>query len=476
MKDIDSVSPKKIAPPRIISQIGVLPKQPVLPKIPDPKSGKKHLKIILWLMAIIIIFLSALIAIRASNLSDKIFVGKKISFFNKIKLALRGTFGNDLLIGEQLGQINILLLGIGGEGHEGPYLTDTMILAQIRPDIGQIALTSIPRDYLADLPNNFGQRKINSAFAEGFNRNKSYKDAGQWSMETVEKISGIKIPYFAVIDFSGFKEAVDLIGGVDIKVEKTFTDYEYPDSNKGYLPPVTFEQGLRHMNGSEALQFSRSRHGNNGEGSDFARSLRQQKIINAFKNKVLGLKLINDAGTINHLLGTFADHFHTNVGPGEMFRLYKIISENNINKLFSVSLDQETGLICSKILEENGAWVLTPCEGKTQKDIEDFFKNSFTIGALREEHSVIWLGTSIEDKSSYRQADKILKQAGLTVWEIGYDKNPLAENLIFQVNAKPATSDFIKKNLNATEVTLPPPGIKIDPNKVDIIVILGKNN
>ncbi|MCX6797545.1 MAG: LCP family protein, partial [Candidatus Doudnabacteria bacterium] len=277
-------------------------------------------------------------------------------------------------------------------------------------------------------------------------------------------------------DFKGFEKAINLIGGVDVRIDKTFTDYEYPDENKGYLPPLTFEEGLTNMDGTKALQFSRSRHGNNGEGSDFARSLRQQKVMSAFKTKVLNLNLISDAGTINRLLGTFADHFHTNIGPGEMFRLYKIITEKNIQKFLSISLDQESGLLCSKILEENSAWVLVPCEGKSKDDIKQFFQNSFALGALREEKSVVWLGAGPNNKQAYGQADKILKQAGLTVWEIGYDKETPTENLVFQVNPKPATLDFIKKNLNATEVTLPPPGIKIDSSKVDIIIILGKNN
>ena len=474
MNDIDSIAPKKTVPPQIISQVGV-PKVSVLSRPLPQKKPKKILKKILLLIIMAILVLGVLVAVRASNLSDKIFVGQKISFFQKIKLALRGTFGGETLIGERLGQINILLLGIGGEGHDGPFLTDTMILAQIRPDIGQIVLTSVPRDYLAELPEGLGQRKINSAFAEGFNRNKSYKEAGQWSMETIEKISGLKIPYFAVVDFKGFEKAINLIGGVDVRIDKTFTDYEYPDENKGYLSPLTFEEGLTHMDGVKALQFSRSRHGNNGEGSDFARSLRQQKVMSAFKIKVLNLNLISDAGTINRLLGTFADHFHTNIGPSEMFRLYKIITEKNIQKFLSISLDQESGLLCSKILEENSAWVLVPCEGKSKDDIKLFFQNSFALGALRGEKSVVWLGAGPNNKQAYGQADKILKQAGLTVWEIGYSKEIPTENLVFQVNPKPATLDFIKKNLNATEVTLPPPGIKIDSSKVDMVVILGQN-
>ena len=440
----------------------------------QPKSFKWLLKLILGLIGLAVIILTTAVAWRAANLSDKIFVGTKTSFFQKIKEIIRGSSGDRMLIGESLGQINILLLGIGGAGHEGPYLSDTMIIAQIRPDIGQVSLTSIPRDYLIELPQNLGLRKINSAFAEGFAKNQSYKEAGTWALDAAQKISGLAIPYFAVVDFVGFEKAIDQVGGIDINVEKSFTDSQFPDDKLGYLPPITFETGFEHMDGKRALQFARSRHGTNGEGSDFARSQRQQKVISSLKNKVLSLNIISDAATINRLLGTFADHFHTNIGPGELFRLYKIAKDKNIHQFLSLSLDQETGLICSKILEENGAFVLVPCPDKNEKDIQNFFKNSFAIGRMKAEKSVIWLGTSTEDKLTYQQADKKLKEAGLIVWEVGFKGSPLSENIIYQVNPKPATVEFVKNSLNATEVTLPPPGIKVDADKVDIIVILGK--
>ncbi|MCL5775138.1 MAG: LCP family protein, partial [Patescibacteria group bacterium] len=394
MKNFDSLVPKTGPAPQIDSRVG-LPEPPTQVRRQEvsllkptvtgfSKPRKKHrlLKFIVGLIVLAVLVLGGLAATKAMNLSDKIFVGQKYSFFQKIQFAIRGAFGGETLIGENLGQVNILLLGIGGEGHDGPYLTDTMIVAQIRPDLGQATLTSLPRDYLVELPGNLGYRKINAAFAEGYNLHKDYSEAGRWATETTEKVTGLKLPYFAVIDFKGFEKVVDLLGGVDVNVDRTFTDYQFPDSGIGYLPPVTFQQGPLHLTGEKALQFARSRHGNNGEGSDFARSLRQEKVINAFKNKAFELNLVTDSGKINSLLNTFADHFHTNINPAEIFRLYNLTKEKNIKKFLSSSLDETTGLVCPKILEESGAWVLVPCPGKTTDDVQNFFKNSFVIGKL----------------------------------------------------------------------------------------------
>ncbi len=484
MKSIDSVNfPKREEPsaqakPRVAFYKNAghhLPTQEVSPQGPQPKKTPKILKTAVLLIVIIIVILAGLTISKAVNLSNKIFVGQKTSFFQKIKDVLRGGGGEVRLVGEDLNQINILLLGIGGEGHDGPYLTDTMILAQVRPDIGQVALTSIPRDYLINLPENLGQRKINSAFAEGLARYKDFGEAGRFAREAVEEMSGLTVPYFAVMDFGGFEKAIDEIDGLDIYADKTFTDYSFPDGRGGYLAPLTFQQGWEHMDGQRALQFVRSRHAAGNEGSDFARSQRQQKVIQAFKDKILNLYDISNVGKINNLLNIFADHFHTNVSPGEILRMYNIVKERNIQTFLSVSLDLSTGLICPKILEDNGAYVLVPCAGKSEQDIKDFFKNMFTLGKARKEQSVVWLASSTGSAQAYKDAAQILQGIGLTVFELGYEPDFLPKTIFYQVNPKPGTAEFIKNAFDAQEVSLSPPGVTIDKDRVDVIVILGEN-
>lgn len=439
------------------------------------KSPSRWVKRVLGLLILAILILGVLAVVRASSLSSSIFVGQKTSFYQKIQDLIRGSTGGSQLAGEDLGQVNILILGIGGEGHDGPYLTDTIMLAQIRPDIKQITLTAIPRDLLVSIPN-IGQRKINSAFAEGYYETKDFDAAGMWARQAVEKVSGLKIPYFGVVDFKGFTQAVDLVGGVDVTIDNTFTDYSYPDNGIGYLPPVTFTKGSEHMNGNRALIFARSRHAAGPEGSDFARSLRQQKVMDAFKSKVVSLNLISDASKINSLISVFADHVHTNISPGQMFRLYGLVKNYSPNDIISLSLDPSTYLICPQVLESNGAYVLTDCPGKTDTDIQNFFKDSFSVGKLYKEKSIVWLADSAKDPKAFAAAQKTLEKAGLTVYKANFSGQPLAQNVVYQVNPKPATTEFIKNNLKTTEANIPPPGIKIDSTKVDIIVILGQSN
>lgn len=444
------------------------------PPPPQPTRKRRILKTILWIAGIFLVVAATFLAIRAAGLSNKVFVGEKSGFFKQIVDIIRGGTGNLEVIGEKEGQINVLLLGIGGQGHDGPYLSDTMMLAQIKPEEKRISLTSIPRDYLVTLPG-YGDRKINAAFAEGYYKNKNWDEGGKLARETVENISGLNIPYFAVVDFNAFEKAIDQVGGVDIEIERTFTDAQYPDENKGYLPPVTFKAGSEKMNGKRALIFARSRHGNNGEGSDFARSQRQHKIIQATKDKVTALNLISDVSTVNNLVGVFADHFHTNLSAGEILHLYTITKDFPKDDIATVSLDPSTGLVCSDTVESTGAYVVVPCYGKTKQDIKDFFANSFLIGRLRAEKAVVWVATENTTGRAYKQTERKLSGFGTTVWPLSYSEVVPEESVIYSVNSKPGTFEYLKNILGAREVTVPPPGLKIDATRSDIIVILGSN-
>ncbi len=474
-KNMDSVNGRPARPPKIIISDRPLTKPASLNLLTQKSktSGPKRiLKKIVTVAIVAILAFSGFILWRANNISSKIFVGQKTTFFGRIVSLIRGS--STTLLGENLGQVNVLLLGIGGEGHDGPYLTDTMILAQIRPDTQEVVLTSIPRDYLVTLPGG-NDGKINQSFSDGYIKNHDWNAGGEAARQIVEKISGLTIPYFAVMDFSGFEKAVNQIGGVDVTVDRTFTDYTYPNSGIGYLPPITFTQGPEHMDGTRALEFARSRHAAGPEGSDFARGQRQQKIIEAFKQKVIGTNLVSDASTINVLMGTFADHFHTNISPSEVFRLYSLVQKKDIHNFLSLSLDPDTGLICPEILESTGAYVLTPCPGKSVSDVVNYFKNSFSIGKLVGEKSIVWLASSTGDRKAYNTAFRKLTDAGIAVYELSYSKDNLPETVVYQVNPKPATTEFITNELLATPVTLPPPGVHIPQDKVDVIVVLGAN-
>src|SRR4030042_2467158 len=123
------------------------------------------------------------------------------------------------------GRVNVLLLGIGGVGHEGPDLTDTMIFASIDKKGKDVVLVSLPRDLWA--PNI--KAKINHAYAYGQEKDSNGLELAK---ETIQLLFNMPVHYAVRIDFNGFTKAVDLVDGLNIDVEKAFVDPKYPISGK----------------------------------------------------------------------------------------------------------------------------------------------------------------------------------------------------------------------------------------------------
>ncbi len=226
---------------------------------------------------------------------------------------------------------NILLLGKAGGVHDGPELTDTIIFANVNVGDNKVNMFSIPRDlWMPDL-----KAKINSSYQRGLKNDKELEVA----RDAIEKVTGQRIDYVFVLDFAGFTKLVDHLNGIDVSVENSFTDEEYPITGKEddtcgkseeelvalatassqleafpcRYKSIHFNQGIQRMNGETALEFVRSRHGTNGEGSDFARSKRQQQIISAVREKVFSLGVVLNPVKVIGIFNILKDNIDTDI-------------------------------------------------------------------------------------------------------------------------------------------------------------------
>ncbi len=286
-------------------------------------------------------------------------------------------------------RVNILLLGIGGGSHDGPLLTDTIILASIDPKTKKVSLISVPRDFWVPELN----AKINTAYAKG----EAKRQGGGLllSKAVVSKILGQDIDYGVRIDFNGFVKAVDMVGGLDLTVDKTFDDDEYPISGKeqddcGFTDEefekratdssqldafpcryehLHFDAGPQHMDGQRALKFVRSRHGDNGEGSDFARSKRQEKVISAFRDKVFSLQTFLNPVRLIGLYETFKGMVDTDIQPSETDDFLRLSQKMKEAKIKSVVIDagdsKREGLLANPTpsSEFGYQWIIAPRGG-----------------------------------------------------------------------------------------------------------------
>jgi LCP family protein required for cell wall assembly len=346
------------------------------------------------------------------------------SLFSSIKhLVISGSRN---LEGEGKDRVNVLLLGIGGAGHDGPQLTDTLIFTSFRPSDGAVAMMSLPRDMTVPIPN-YGYRKVNHANAYG-----EMNDPGSGptlASQVIGEVLDQEIHYYLRVDFAGFEEFIDAIGGVDVFIENGFTDSNYPIEGKAYdacgneelvqeeeaeekptelalilaineeqgiqeealeeenLPTVTpdyscrfesitFYEGWTHMDGATALKFARSRHGNHGEGSDFARSKRQQKILLAVKDKVLSASTFLNPSRISRMLDTLEENIATNLNAWEIVRLAGEFKNMRASDMIHHVIDaSDASPLYATVL--NGAYVLLP-KNDDWGPIQHMAENIFT--------------------------------------------------------------------------------------------------
>ncbi|MCL4397855.1 LCP family protein [Patescibacteria group bacterium] len=291
---------------------------------------------------------------------------------------------NNFTLKNDNGRTNILVLGVGGGTHDGPNLTDTMIvvsavtkLPKDNTPVPPITLISIPRDiYLDSLPG-----KINSAYDLG----------GLTQAETaVATVTGLPIHYAVRIDFSVFEKIIDTIGGIDVNVTNTLDDYQYPIDGKendtcGFSEAevasraatiiddqtafaafpcryehLHFDPGLQHMDGTTALKFVRSRHAQWPEGSDFARSQRQQLVIKAIRDKVFTLPSLLNVGQDLAIYNQLKSHIDTDFDFSSPQDLLNLALKYRSASLRSITLDEN--VLVNPPQDQRG-WILIPKNG-----------------------------------------------------------------------------------------------------------------
>ncbi|HOA18464.1 MAG TPA: LCP family protein [bacterium] len=245
------------------------------------------------------------------------------------------------------GRTNILLLGSDkrNKGAVTSVLTDTILVASIGKVDNDVVLISIPRDLWVQSPNGYHE-KINAIYtlAENYDEGAGPKEL----RETIEDVLGIPIHYHALITFDLFEEAVNILGGITVEVENSFTDYFYPIEGKENAPEyeryetIHFSSGVQNMDGNTALKFVRSRKGDNNEGTDFARSKRQQKVIAAIKEKAFSMQTILSIDKIKNLYDAYSGNVDTDIDFSTIQTFYLLSKQIDLNKVISIVLDDRS--------------------------------------------------------------------------------------------------------------------------------------
>ena len=262
--------------------------------------------------------------------------------------------------------INVLLMGTDERPNEaGPARTDTIILATLDPASQTAGMLSLPRDLWVTMPGINETTKINLAYQLG--ENSGYPGGGpQLALDTVSSFVGQPVPHYVRINFNGFTEVVDLIGGIDINVPKTIHDEAYPTADEG-IETFHLDAGFQHMDGATALKYARTRN----VDDDYGRSGRQQDVIRAVFDKVSSAEMLPTLlANAPRLLAAWRNNVDTNIPLDKMLEWATEVSANPPREIRQLVLDRRYG---EETYSAEGAWILVPDRTKVRAAVSAFF-------------------------------------------------------------------------------------------------------
>ena len=300
---------------------------------------------------------------------------------------------------------SILLLGYAGGQHDGAYLTDTILLASLNKTKKTASLISIPRDLWIKQNINGKEKseKINALYQlDRFAKNQSHNtlsDDTKRIRNAILNITGIPVDRVVLVDFAGFEKLIDSLGGLDVAVDRSFEDQEFPIAGKETdtcdkvgeeldqalelfkekpldafpcrYKIATFSAGLTTMNGETALIYARSRHAE-GEQGAFARALRQQHILEALQNKLL---YPFNLPKIPSLFESMKSYITTDVTPLDVTNILALVPHKDDYKIITLSIDLDN--VLKYDYSEDGQYILIPKTGaRDWQSIRDFISKS----------------------------------------------------------------------------------------------------
>jgi polyisoprenyl-teichoic acid--peptidoglycan teichoic acid transferase len=359
--------------------------------------------------------------------------------------------------------VTFLLLGSDKRPGQTYFRTDTIILAAVRPDSGQVALISIPRDLYVYIPT-VGMDRINSAYEYG--EMQQYAGGGAALLkDTILYNLGVRVDHLAIVDFDGFRRIVDTLGGLDVPVFCPYTDWHLIDP--GYDPEdennwalYTVGPGVVHMDGDLALWYARSRK----KSSDFDRGRRSQEVLRALYARALQTDAI---GKIPQLYTDFSSTIITDLGLDGVLELSPLALhlKNADIRSYYIGRDAVTGWMTA-----GGASVLLPNAPVIQSLLQQALSSSPRI----EEQAAL----TIEVRNGTANAGwdalaaERLNYAGYNTLLAPADRQDYANSLLYDLGAAP---DLARASSLEAILGLPPSAFVTAPTTADVnyVLILG---
>lgn len=441
------------------------------------KSSKRSKrKIILWA-----IFVAIVLALCAGGfLGWRAYANLHKAFHGTttIPALQKAAINPNLLDGEGDGRVNILLMGIGGPGHDGADLTDTLVVLSVDPVNNTAAMLSVPRDLWVKQPVNYfgAYQKINAAYESGkykqlgkidaSNTNAEAVQAGFSTIDTVMKtVLDVQINYHVLVNFEAFRQAIDTVGGVTVDVPTALVDPTMAWENS--WNPVLAPAGVQDMNGIKALLYARSRE----TTSDFARSQRQRQVLIALKDKILNAGTLSNPLKIEGLMNAFGDNIYSDLSTNGAVRLYSIMQKVQDETIASIGLtDEPHKLVTTDRINETS--VVRPIAGFENYDaIHQYVRSQLQDGYLLKERAPIAVLGATQIGSDATAAT--LKSYGYNVVSSGIAATTPTEPVLVDLsnNKSPFTRHYLEARYDIKAVKSLPKGVSIGTSAARFVII-----
>jgi len=370
--------------------------------------------------------------------------------------------------------LSILLLGTDERPDEyGPSRTDTMILLSVNLDTGDMGMLSLPRDLWVPIPGMGVTTKINTAYMLG--ELQAYAGGGaQLAKDTVSSFVGRPVDYFVRVNFDGFREIIDLIGGVTVTAPNTIHDEEYPTPDYG-VETFHLDAGTHLLDGETALKYARTRH-NDG---DYSRARRQQDIIRAVAQQVMNAGMIPQLlGKAPQLLATMQSSIETDLPMQLGFDLAQRFQNRASGQVQQLVLDNRYG---EETFSSEGAWILLPDRARVRTALNAFFTTIESPVAAQQ--------VAIADPATVRieilngttspgaaaRTAELLQQQGWQVASIGdADRSDYTQSIVINYGVADAVAAAVSTDLRLVPAQAQINGLAASA-PIDIRIVVGRD-
>lgn len=391
------------------------------------------------------------------------------------------------LKGQDKGRVNILLAGNSSDAadHGGASLTDSIMLLSINTHDNSAFMLSVPRDLWVNVPNQ-GYGKINTTGAVTNFNEAGYPKGSMGALEkTLSQTLGINVNYYALVNYSAFKEAVDSVGGINVNIQSQDARGIYDPSFRPHEGgALKLPNGNNHLSGQVALNLARAR-GDPFNGvygaygfpqSDFDRTKHQRQMMLALKEKAMSAKVISNPMKVGDLMDSVGNNVHTDFQPNELASLHYLMKKIKSSDIQSLSLNSADGKnLLVNYTAPGGQSALAPAAGPEDfSAIQAYIAKMLTNSKVAKEGATVAILNGGQVVGLAKQEGDALAKKGLTVAAVGDAPQPSTDTVIIDNsgNKKPASKQLLKKqygNKTSTDLSI------AQQHNADFVVIIGNN-